>query len=326
MISNEGITQKSFLSDVSLGFEWFYFDFHSIDDDIDIIITFHRRAFNIAFNIILLDIFFYQNNVQKYHFFYVYKDEDVIFEENPFRVIFPHGKIVSGSSDYRLEFQDTELSYHFILEKCNEWQPRKFDLFDDLTFDDRFYWSVWVPRGNSHGEFLYKEFKYVFRGEGYHDQNWGNAIFNKYLTWWYWGKYITDKDIIIYGDLGFKNGSLRQLIIYKEGGTYQTESKIIDAANGADQQSIVLNRFKIVSDPKTKKVIDEFIFNINRIPYSFSLLRKIIELIFVNLHKYKWLRPFYNYISNTKYQRVKSSYYLDGKFQPLSFHEEMTFK
>ena len=77
---------------------------------------------------------------------------------------------------------------------------------------------------------------------------------------------------------------------------------------------------------KNKKVIDEFIFNINKIPYSYNLSRKIFEVILVTLHKFKFTRRLYNYISNTKYQRMKLPFNLAGKLMPLSFHEEMTFK
>ncbi len=319
------LLQDSFLSDINHGFEWFYFDIHS-KDNIDIVVTFHRRAFNIAFDLSLLDIFYYKDNIQIAHEAQIYKDDQIHIRTNPFEINYPAGYIKSNNNQYEIVFKNNKTYLSLTIKKSDiSWNPQMIDLFAGKNIKDDFFWCIWEIKGEAIGQIKILDKTYHIEGIAYHDQNWGTVIFNKYLKKWDWGKYFFDNGALIYGDIKFIDGKSNQYVVYN----HKKDCIFFDNAvieNSNNYQKFLLNKQELKISIFALNTIEKISFNINRLPYKYKLFRKLIEFILVNLYKYRPFKFLYNIIANTHYKRVKASFSLDNKTHALSFHEEMVFK
>ncbi len=69
-------------------------------------------------------------------------------------------------------------------------------------------WTVAAPHAKVEG-IIYKDGKEIpFKGEGYHDHNWGHNNMNKRYKQWYWGKIHTPDLCLDYGLMVMKDDSL----------------------------------------------------------------------------------------------------------------------
>jgi hypothetical protein len=62
-------------------------------------------------------------------------------------------------------------------------------------------WCVPQPRARVVGTLTYGGLEHRVEGEGYHDHNWGDFEFTKYLSRWHWGRVTTPELTLVFTDL-----------------------------------------------------------------------------------------------------------------------------
>ncbi len=66
---------------------------------------------------------------------------------------------------------------------------------------ETFGWCVPQPRARVTGTLTYGGVAHEVVGEGYHDHNWGDFNFTKYLNRWYWGRVTTPDLTMVFADV-----------------------------------------------------------------------------------------------------------------------------
>ena len=64
-----------------------------------------------------------------------------------------------------------------------------------------FGWCVPQPRARVTGTLTYGGVEHQVEGEGYHDHNWGDFNFTKYLSRWHWGRVTTPDLTMVFADV-----------------------------------------------------------------------------------------------------------------------------
>jgi hypothetical protein len=64
-----------------------------------------------------------------------------------------------------------------------------------------FGWCVPQPRARVTGTLTYGGVEHQVEGEGYHDHNWGDFNFTKYLSRWHWGRVTTPEMTLVFADV-----------------------------------------------------------------------------------------------------------------------------
>jgi hypothetical protein len=64
-----------------------------------------------------------------------------------------------------------------------------------------FGWCVPQPRARVAGTLTYGGVEHPVEGEGYHDHNWGDFNFTKYLNRWHWGRITTPELTMVFADV-----------------------------------------------------------------------------------------------------------------------------
>lgn len=315
----------SFYKEIAPGFEWFYFDLHG--EEYDLVITFHRRVFNLAFDISLLDVFVYHKNAQVFHKYWIFNDKQVSISDDTMHIKFPQGEISEKDGRYFIIIQSEEIELDLKISRGSEkWIPARYDLMKNIGLDGEFYWSVWVPKAAFQCKLKFNSVSANLKGIAYHDHNWGNALFPKVLNGWKWGKYLTENGIIIYGVLDYKNGKQNKIALTVDHKYSEVIENTTESVSKDETIEIQFSDQTVKIKESDKNIIENVTFNINTLPRPLGFFRKLTDFVLVHLQNIRYTGGIYYKMANTTYTRYKAGFILNESPHPLSFHETMKFK
>jgi len=203
-------------------YEWWYFDAMEINGYSFVIIFYEGNPFSRRY---IRSIESGEKNIAKFYpaiSISVYKQDEPIFyslrefhkDEAGFRVDAPSGKV--GNNFFEGKNTGSEINYHIMLNqflpngdaiKANlTFRSEKIDglqLIDDENDPDssQHTWNLVQPKCKVEGNIEisgYKPEKIEFEGTGYHDHNIGFEPMKDSFTEWYWGRYHTKNETILY--------------------------------------------------------------------------------------------------------------------------------
>ncbi|TYP95494.1 hydroxyneurosporene synthase [Fodinibius salinus] len=210
--------------DTTGGYEWWYFDAVSADDQFSFVIIFYRgnpfsRRYISQLNsdsvnarpskFPAISISVYEDGDPIYYSFTEFEASDCSFdEERPFVEVGPH----------RMEIQNTSglLKYHLTLEETlasGDQIEASLTFKSSLPVDSLFkncdersgehLWNLVQPRAEVEGSFhitgpTVEAREIGFKGRGYHDHNTGYEPMHNEFEDWYWGRFHFSHATLVY--------------------------------------------------------------------------------------------------------------------------------
>ena len=78
-------------------------------------------------------------------------------------------------------------------------------------------WFVEIPYGKVTGSLIYDNKEHDFKGNGYHDHNWGEGDLGQVMEEWYWGRVSINDYTIVFANLRPKIPTSCLLVLLKNG-------------------------------------------------------------------------------------------------------------
>jgi len=250
------------------GYEWWYFDAISDDNDWSFVIIFYqgnpfspkyieqiknRGAFPADFPAVSISV--YNRNSTEFYSFLEYSKDDFSFNDETDEFRF-------GTHVFKKEISDDNLIYTLQLdEQLPSGHSLKAHLkfsclgINDILFKTRntelehHFWNLIQPRANVSGslEFTGKSDvqAITFKGTGYHDHNVGLEPMQNDFEDWYWGRYHFKDYTLIYYVMNRKNDKQYQAWLINN-----DNQQIIDTFTSAELDGKLTNLFGLKSARK----------------------------------------------------------------------------
>ncbi|TWY26582.1 hypothetical protein FR992_27355 [Serratia marcescens] len=128
-------------------------------------------------------------------------DGDFYADENSCNVKIGKSTLHGGPSTYEIYITTGSLSAKLTYENhCQSLSgPDSSDSPPYLS------WFVEIPYGKVTGSLIYDNKEHNFKGNGYHDHNWGEGDLGQVMEEWYWGRVSINDYTIVFANLRPKN-------------------------------------------------------------------------------------------------------------------------
>jgi hypothetical protein len=114
------------------------------------------------------------------------------------------GSTVAGAApayDIHMSGDGVEAHLHFASRLPGWARGDGSVVFGSYGHPEVFGWCVPQPRARVTGTLTYGGTEHQVEGEGYHDHNWGDFNFTKYLNRWHWGRITTPELTMVFADV-----------------------------------------------------------------------------------------------------------------------------
>ena len=184
------------------GYEWWYFDAH-LDSGHTIVAFFHASNPNPGVaGKSGVELTILRPDGSKTTKFYPYKKEHCSFSRDTPDVTIGQNTMKSDwtTSDlpvYEIFIQEEGITFELTYKSLVKgWKPGDgYSYFEGMGF---FAWVVPFPRADVVGRIRDGDKTIDVKGIGYHDHNWLNFQFQRYINYWMWGRVYSDTYTVSY--------------------------------------------------------------------------------------------------------------------------------
>ena len=191
-------------------FEWWYFDFN-LESHHNVYLEWHAPIFNLRDDHCILICRTYNNeeypssgkdNVVPSVKAFRYHHSTVKQSKSLCRIEFPAGHIIEEKNKYLIKIQEKNLQADLRLDRLLP--PLISDqeiIYQSFDAKEYFSWNIPLPKAKVSGEIQIDHQHIEMAGIAYHDHNWGNLNFGKYLRGWNWARALFEDYTFLFGDI-----------------------------------------------------------------------------------------------------------------------------
>lgn len=302
---------------------WYYFDVHTLDG-YDVVFTLHNRPFMSLFDVAIFDFFIYYENRCILHHFFTLPQAQERLQKEPFLLRYDNRNYIKEKDDgMEVVAGDSRLTLQLHLTNCLP-PAKKIHLRLPVNDDRYFAWQLSAPQSASAGRISWDKRKVSLQGRGYHDRNYGTIHLKKVLNGWRWAKFYLPQEMIILGEIDFRNGDKRSVLVRcAEQGCRWTQEVETKRVNEVLKISGSLGSIELRHQSGQR--IDRTYFLIPTWPPAVRQIEKVRELLaFFTIH-FKVLRPLKKLFTNGRYERYKNVYLTQDAREASAFQERIFF-
>lgn len=218
-ISSKLTDEQIYPEKPSGGYEWWYFDALSADQEWGIVVIFYQgnpfspryikgiHGFNPE-NYPAISISLYKEEKHEYYGFEEFTEADFNFQGSPFSIVVGENQLQRAQDKVEVTYNltlDQELdSGHFLKGELTFKSPLISEqLMNQSSEGDRHFWNLIAPiaevNGNLEVDGKSGHSAIEFKGKGYHDHNTGHEPMKDSFKDWYWGRvHFKDSTLIYY--------------------------------------------------------------------------------------------------------------------------------
>jgi len=302
---------------------WHYFDVHTADG-YDIVFTLHNRPFMSLFDVAIFDFFVYYDNRRILHYYFTKPQSQEVLQEQPFVLRFDeHNYIKEVGGGMEISARDGGIDLHLRLESCLP-PAEHIHLRLPVEQGDYFAWQLLTPQSKTSGTLSWDNQELSLQGRGYHDRNYGMVHLKKALSGWRWAKFFMPEEMLILGEIYFRNEEQRNVLVRcTERSCRWTQKVAVERSHERLQIHSSLGSFDLKSTSEQR--IDRSDFLIPTWPPALRPMEKVRELLAFFTINYKVLRPLKGLFTNARYERYKSIYQTPDNGNVQAFQERIFF-
>ncbi len=204
-------------------FEWWFFDF-DLENDNNLQIEWHAPIWNLRENFCMLILRSYNPKAELIHTkkshespiikTFRYPCSSVRQDSTCCKIEFPAGIFFEKQGNYYIDIKEKDLSIKIDLKRLLPPFIAEDEVLYSIQENKEFFaWNIPLPRALATGQIKLNGEYIVVEGTAYHDHNWGNLNFGKYLNGWVWCRVQFDNYTLIFGDIITKNNQkIRKLL------------------------------------------------------------------------------------------------------------------
>lgn len=202
-------------------FEWWYFDLVTTNGT-TIVIDYHASTLGNRDKIPRFFVSIYLPNGQTIKRGATLEPNAVMVSKAKCDIQYLDNRIIEDKNRIAINWRISDVTLDLTFEKqCPLLQLDDILLIEDPATKRCFNWLVAANRSKVRGSIITNNEKIDCSGVGYHDHNWGNLKLKDFISYWTWGRVLTDKHSIIFADIRERRnsiaGNLRPILFENEG-------------------------------------------------------------------------------------------------------------
>jgi hypothetical protein len=302
-------------------FTWWYFDV-CCDSGHDLVLIYHVRPFFSHFTIALVDIVVYRNNRKIIHRTIVSPLQACTLAAAPLSLRIGSAGLSSGADAIACRVAAPDIQVQLDVHTGGRQGGPVEALCADDTGAPGFWWQLNAPRASARGCVRCGGETIDIEGIGYHDCNWGSISVPRHIAAWSWGRYMLDREVLVYGTVRDRTGGTRALSVHAgEGGELRTRHALFSHRDTTALFSVPPVTYAL--EHTSRDVIDEDALYISPLAARYRLVSRCAEYVFYRLKAYRIFRPLCAGMSNVHYTRIKKQFRCGQRSYRHSIHEEM---